>query len=114
MNHALNQRRGFTILEVMIVVAIIGILASVAIPSFVKARADAQQNTCIENLQKIEGAKQIWATEQRKPSGATPTTADLIGPTLYLKHSPECPSGGTYQFNYIGTNASCSVAGHVL
>lgn len=114
MNCHHSQQRGFTIVEIMIVVAVIGILASVAIPSFVKARSTAQQNSCIENLQKIEGAKQLWATEERKNIGATPTASDLVGPASYLKRTPECPAGGTYDFNCIGTNATCTVTGHTL
>ncbi|HZV36220.1 MAG TPA: prepilin-type N-terminal cleavage/methylation domain-containing protein, partial [Verrucomicrobiae bacterium] len=55
------RKAGFTLIEIMIVVAIIGLLAAIAIPNFVHARTTAQQNACINNLRQIDGAKQEWA-----------------------------------------------------
>jgi type II secretory pathway pseudopilin PulG len=61
----------------MIVVAIIGLLAAIAIPNFVKARATSQQNACINNLRQIDTAKQQWALENKQLSSATPGEADI-------------------------------------
>lgn len=78
--------------EIMIVVAIIGLLAAFAIPNYVKSRGSAQINACISNLQQIDGAIQAWALDMKRTSGQ-PVTYDDISP--YLKHSVVCPAGGT-------------------
>jgi prepilin-type N-terminal cleavage/methylation domain-containing protein len=72
-----NRKSGFTLVEIMIVVAIIGLLAAIAIPNFVKARTTSQQNACINNLRLIDSSKQQWALEQRQQSSATPAGTDL-------------------------------------
>lgn len=109
------SRRGFTLVEIMIVVAILGLLIAIAVPNFIKTRANAQKQICIENLSQIESAKQIWGVEVGRTYGDVPNESDLIGPTLYIKERPRCPAGGNYRYNPIGTTASCdSPAGHVL
>ena len=65
-----NRKSGFTLVEIMIVVAIIGLLAAIAIPNFVKARTSAQTNSCIANLKQIQGAIEQGADgQQRRPAG---------------------------------------------
>jgi prepilin-type N-terminal cleavage/methylation domain-containing protein len=108
------RRSGFTLVEIMIVVAILGILLGLAFPNFLKSRTNAQKQICIENLSQIESAKQIWGVENGKKDGDPASAADLIGPTLYLKEMPRCPGGGRYEFTAIGTNATCNITGHVL
>ena len=76
----------------MIVVAIIGLLAAIAIPNFIKARTTSQQNACINNLRQIDGAVQQWALENNKIAGASVAFTDISG---YLKNSVICPAGGT-------------------
>ena len=105
---------GFTLLEIMIVVAIIGLLVSIAVPSWVRTRTAAQRDICIENLHQIETAKQLLALEERKVVGQELFMEDLVGPDLYLKVTPECPASGEYLVNAIGTPAECSIEGHVL
>lgn len=95
----------------MIVVAIIGLLAAIAIPSFMRARTTSQKNACINNLRQMEAAKEEWALEAKQAQGAT---ADTAACTAYLKTTPVCPAGGTYNWSKIGTNATCSVTNHAL
>ena len=92
------NRKGFTLVEIMIVVAIIGLLAAIAIPNFVRARTRAQQEACIANLKQIEGAIQVWAVDNSKDDAAKPAWADLM--PNYIRGDPAvglaCPSGGAY------------------
>ena len=84
--------KGFTLVEIMIVVAIIAILAAVAIPNFVRYRKTSQMNACISNLKQIQGA-----VEQAKMGGvATPAWNDIIGSDKFIKVTPTCPGTGTY------------------
>jgi len=106
------HRRGYTLLEILIVVAILGILVGLAFPNFIKSRAQAQKQMCIENLSQIESAKQIWGMDNGRTDGNEPQESDLIGPTLYIRKLPLCAAGGEYHFNAIGTNATCTISGH--
>ena len=91
MNKKTARQGGFTLVEIMIVVAIIGLLASIAIPNFVKARTTAQMNACISNLRQVDGAIQQWALDTKQGDTATVTAADVLP---YLKNAVVCPSGG--------------------
>jgi prepilin-type N-terminal cleavage/methylation domain-containing protein len=103
-----SRQGGFTLVEIMIVVAIIGLLASIAIPNFVKARTTAQMNACINNLRVIDGAIQQWALDTKQGDTATVTAADILP---YLKNSVTCPSGGkTFADSYSVTTVQARPA----
>jgi len=104
----------FTLVEIMIVIAIIGLLGAIAIPNFIKSRNQSQLQACIQNLGKIEAAKQIWGVEHGKHESDTPSDADLFGPDLYIKEKPACPGGGTYELHTIGENVTCTISGHTI
>ena len=117
MNVALPKRhQGFTLTEIMIVVALIGLLAAIAIPNFIKSRKRAAMTGCINNLRQIDSAKAQWALETKQNPSALPTDADLFGLGLYLKQKPNCPGGGLYTLDFINTPPSCDQAalGHKL
>jgi prepilin-type N-terminal cleavage/methylation domain-containing protein len=114
------KKSGFTLVEIMIVVAIIGLLAAIAIPNFVRARSTSQTNACINNLRQIDGAKQQWALETKQATNAMPNYTDI---SVYLKNAVSCPAGGTvttfsgsYTPNDVATLPTCNIlpATHVM
>ena len=104
------KKSGFTLVEIMIVVAIIGLLAAIAIPNFVRARTTSQANACISNLRTIDSAKSSWALENHKQSSDTPADADL---QPYMGRGsagelPTCPidTAQTFDTSYTANNVS--------
>jgi prepilin-type N-terminal cleavage/methylation domain-containing protein len=106
------RKQGFTLVEIMIVVAIIGLLAAIAIPNFIHARTTSQTNACINNLRQIDGAKQEWALELKQAATSSPVGTDIqpylgrgTGGTL-----PYCPLDSTKVFATSYTPGSIQIA----
>lgn len=92
-----KMKKGFTLVEIMIVVAIIAILAAIAIPNFIAYRNESQGNACAGNMKTIKTAGETWLT--KNPGTTAPTAADLVKSdgTGLLKSMPKCPkTGGDY------------------
>jgi len=103
---------GFTLVEIMIVVAIIGLLAAIAIPNLVRARASSQANACINNLRKLDDAVNQFAIENGKHTGDDINYPSDLKPYIKLNSAgriPPCPAGGQYDVNKIGQNPTCSL-----
>ena len=102
-----RDSRAFTLLEVLVVLAIMTILASIAVPTFMQTRATSSRTACVQNLVEVEQAKNQLAMANNLPNGAKVDWPDVV--PAFLKTSPHCPSGGTYTLNAIGVDPDCSL-----
>ena len=105
---------GFTLVEIMVVVAVIALLAAIVIPNLLRAGAKSQAQTCINNLRQIDTAMQEFALEQGKTTGASVSYPADLTPYIRLNSQgsiPPCPVGGAYTVNTVGATPSafCSL-----
>ncbi|HEQ60126.1 MAG TPA: type II secretion system protein [Firmicutes bacterium] len=113
----MNQKTGFTLVEIMIVVAVIGLIAAIAMLNFIRARETSQATLCSQSLERLDGAKVLAAFEFNLGDLDVPTDDQLIpffsAPfgTAVDGSSDLCPAGGTYSVNDVASPPTCSLAG---
>ena len=109
-----QNKAGFTLVEIMIVVAIIGLLAAIAVPNFTQARTNARTAACVNNLRLMDAAAEQWALENNQDNGDAVALGN-VAPYLKGGAIPTCPAGGAYAVTVVGANPTCSVGGtHTL
>ena len=108
----ISEGKGFTIVEIMIVIAVIGIIAALAVPYYMTSRDKAWKMVCIANLKHIYDAKSIWALTEGKTSESVPVWDDLV--PEYLQSQPSCGAGGIYDIKQVDEYPTCTVEGHQL
>lgn len=116
----IRTTKGFTLVEIMIVMAIMGIVVAIAAPTWFRQREISRSAACQENLTKIQGSMEQYALEFRLPQGgAVNFPQDLISPNNvgagngYLRAVPNCPSSGVYATGGIGSVPTCSIGTNV-
>jgi len=107
-----SRKNGFTLIEICMVVLLIGILVSIAVPNIMNARDSATTKGCISNLSEIDSAKELIKVDLKLQDNVVPTISELA--PMYIKNFPLCPMGGKYSINAIITSPTCSFPKHVL
>ena len=103
-----TRGRGFTLLEIMVVILIIGILLAIAVPQFINSRTRSQQRACISSLRGIESAKELYTYKNNLKQG-DPIDGNLAWTDYSRQPYPICPSGGSYTVGLVGELPSCSL-----
>ncbi|NQT23490.1 MAG: prepilin-type N-terminal cleavage/methylation domain-containing protein [Candidatus Omnitrophica bacterium] len=99
------NKKGFTLIEIITVVGILGLLVALAIPNFLKAREIARTNICKSNMKQISNAVELWATEESKQPGDIPDMSDLV--PVFIRRWPSC-GGLPYEIPAVGEDPACS------
>lgn len=107
----LRENKAFTLVEIMIVVAIIGLLIAIALPNFVKARNTARLNLCKNNLRLIGHGLEQWRVETNAAGDAAPAAIATLAEYIKGDALPTCPSAGVYSFGTGADDIDCSVHG---
>ena len=104
-----RHEQGFTLIEVLAVVVVVGIIAAIALPRFLGVKSDAEAKACMGNQASINVQVERYYTV----NGSWPAIAAITGSTDYFPDgAPTCPSSGTYTLSSTTHRVSCSVSGH--
>ena len=116
-----SRKAGFTLIEIMVVGAVIGLLAAIAISNFVRARSTSQMNICINSLRQIDAAKQQWALQNNIVATDSPAASDIepfFGhgssgslTSVYCPLDPAKTFATSYTINACGTAPACKIMG---
>jgi hypothetical protein len=112
-----DSSEGFTRAQLILLVcaAVVALIAGFPyVNEFIVARDTPATIPCVNNLIKINGAKEQWALETSRKPGAVPTDSDLFGASLCISEKPKCWKGGVYTLNPIGVAPTCTIPGHTL
>lgn len=115
-----RSNTGFTLVEIMVVVAVIATILAIAIPNFLGSSEKSRKAICIANLTKIDAAIDQWVLQENISPGVaiSESDADEIYSDNIKGGKPKCPSGGVYALNVVGVvpQVTCSLEekGHKL
>lgn len=108
----MENTKGFTLVELMVVLLVLGILVAMAVPLYCSVTERAKTNSCATNLRTMDGAAaQYYSAQGNWPTAGTAGVDDLVSAN-YLQTVPVCPTGGVYSFNASNHRFTCSVSGH--
>ena len=100
-----RNQKGFTLVELMVVVVIIGILAAIAVPIYRNVQTNAAENACRANIRTLEGALEVWKADNK--SGTYPDSLNVLQTGGYIKEVPKCPLGGDYTYTQATGAVTC-------
>lgn len=105
--------KAFTMVEILIVVAVIGIISAIALPNFFRSKSTADKNACISNLVHIRNVVDMWALDTNAAVDTQPLYSDLV--PNYIRTWPKCLNA-TYAIPAVGSNPVCpnEIADHVV
>ncbi len=108
MKQSTCRKSGFTLVELIVILVVLGVLGGIAIPKYIQNRTTKRRNACTANLKMMDGAKWSWSVETRQAGTAVPADSDIFGWSLYMGSKLLCPLGGTYSLNAISIRTTCS------